>query len=322
MVNIGVAGPKRAHNESKKITKKVVTKEQVSTGMVNMFTGVECDDLKYLMAGFMKMPELVPWLASLMRDGKLKEALQIKLMGEQHVTLGHKLGDKAKRFRNLSPRFWNILWRNIWATAPTEEESKEMRLEEHQRLGMVALQVDIDGLLPQTHRGNRFEGPLVKVFVERHKSVGSPLGAMTMEGFRERKYAYFSMPSPFCGLVLVNAQPDLKFQVFDEDKAKDATDWELVDTCTDHCALVSKALGFVQQLFPLVKRLDGAKELPVHLETFELPRAADCFPEPKSYRVADSPDTATPAVVTSSGSVEVDGVVVTPQKKRRSLSGH
>ena len=61
--------------------------------------------------------------------------------------------------------------------APTEEESKDIRLEEHQTLGMVALQVDIDGLLPQTHRGNRFEGPLVKVFVGRHKSLGSPLGA-------------------------------------------------------------------------------------------------------------------------------------------------
>jgi hypothetical protein len=56
-------------------------------------------DLALLMNGFARNPDLVTWLASLMRDGVLEKTLRDKLFGDQEITepwrqlfLVHQLG--------------------------------------------------------------------------------------------------------------------------------------------------------------------------------------------------------------------------------------
>ena len=59
--------------------------------LLDIFSDIERADVAYLLKGFKASPQLVPWLASLMRDGALAKMLQVKLAGEQPAQLGKKV---------------------------------------------------------------------------------------------------------------------------------------------------------------------------------------------------------------------------------------
>ena len=64
---------------------------QVEKGALDIFSDIERADVAYVHKGFKASPQLVPWLASLMRDGVLAKMLQVKLAGEQPAQLGTKV---------------------------------------------------------------------------------------------------------------------------------------------------------------------------------------------------------------------------------------
>ena len=69
--------------------RKAVSKGQVKNGVLEIFSDIERADVVYLLKGFKASPQLVPWLASLMRDGVMANMWQVKLAGEQPAQLGN-----------------------------------------------------------------------------------------------------------------------------------------------------------------------------------------------------------------------------------------
>lgn len=152
---------------------KTKSRGQVQQGAIDLFNDVEKSDLQFIMKGFEKAPQLVPWLASLMRDGVLEKTLRVKLAGDQPVQLGKKLGEKMKRFRNLPPRFWGLLWLNLWKQAPgPDSKDCKMTLEKHQNLAEWALRINMSGGIPEGHKASQYEAPCSRCSRRVTNSVG------------------------------------------------------------------------------------------------------------------------------------------------------
>ena len=228
---------------------------------------------------------------------------------------------------------------DLWKETPTnpEKPSKKWTLEMHQALAEWSLRVRLGGELPKLHKASGYEGPLLAVLKARHSEVGSKLQDMTPDKFDSAAYGYFSLPTPFVGVVGVTNM-DIRIKVMSEDQAAEASDWRLVENTNKDAALVSQALGFSQDLVVLAKRcmqkeqFEGA--FPDHDLTFEIKNAADRFPDPKNYgRTAAAPTSSilsSPASSSSSGVVKhaagtgcemVGDVIVTPLRGRRKLDG-
>lgn len=305
---------------------KSKSRVQVQQGAVDLFNGVEKSDLQFIRKGFEKAPQLVPWLASLMRDGVLEKTLRVKLASDQPVQLGKKLGEKMKRFRNLPPRFWGLLWLNLWKEPPSPD-SKECKitLEHHQSLAEWALRVNMSGLLPKGHKASQYEGPLLAVLKARHQQCGSKLQELTAQKFNAGAYGYFGLPSPFVGVVSVTGFETV-LKVVSEEVARTADDWQIVDNTNFDAALVSATLGISKDLFVLLKRSVAQAEFdrqwPEHDETFELANAEESFPKPKGYEDAipeSAGGSSSGEASASSSEVQFDGLRITPIKKRRTL---
>jgi len=67
-----------------KVSKRV-GKSTVAEGLSNVLSDVQQSDLAYLNRELVSVPALIPWLASLIRDGELEGAFDIKVEGNQHA---------------------------------------------------------------------------------------------------------------------------------------------------------------------------------------------------------------------------------------------
>lgn len=173
--------------------------------------------------------------------------------------------------------------------------------------------------MPRQHRSSDYEGPLIAVFKARHLQVGSKVAALTAELFKDEDFGYFRLPDPFDGNVAV-AGSTVRLLVVHQDKVKTATDWCLDENCTLGAALVSESLGFKQELFPVLKTVMPLKDFELvyvtHDKSFELPSAADSFPQPKAYEAPGETEG------TSSSAASSTGVLVQlPTKPRKSIEG-
>ena len=292
--------------------------------MLDMFDGVEKTDLQYLINGFKKSPSLVPWVASLMRDGQLLKALSIKTEGAQPMALGKKMAGKFKRFRNLPRRFWELTWVNLKiapADAFVEKENKFI-LEVHQALAEWIFRLMMDALLPSQHKAAQYEGPLIAVLLSRNKAVGSRCADLSLARIKQGIFGYFYIPPDFAttGEIIVQGGKGMKIKVVAVEIAESVDDWIIEENTNFDCRLVSPQLQFGQGLFCLLftQHPETKKLYPEHDDAFEFPNAADGFPDPKAYSAAAMiQGEETP----SSGSASSpDGTVtVTPIKRRRPL---
>ena len=324
---VAAAKPKSKPHASKK---KQASKSQVERGTLDLFSDVEQADVKYILKSLAKSPQLVPWLASLMRDGALEQVLRRKLVGEQPAELGRRLGDKVKRFRNLAPRFWNLLWVSVFNEPPSTEKRDRLTLEQHQALAEWALRVKLDGPLLGCHKSSGFEGPLLAVFKARHEQCGRLLADVTPAKVQAFEFGTFVLGQPFDGSVSVRGHA-MQIEVCPKEKAEEAEGWFLIDNTNRDAALISDTLGFSQNLFVLVRKKcspdEFAKAFPEYDDTFEIPSAADRFPCVKSYddpaRDSRAGPSELPVLMDSSCAdtsiVKIDGLIVSPLKKRRSL---
>lgn len=322
------AAPKRRATPRKQAAK---SKDAVQSSALDLFNDVEKSDLQFLIKGFEQNYSLVPWLASLMRDGILDKNLRMKQVGAQHIELGKKLPVKCRRLRNLPPRFWNLLWLNLWKVAPSEKKGDKLSLEQHLGLAQWALRLTEDAELPTRHKSSQYEGPLLAVMKARHESLGGRLQDFTPDAFKNGGYGYFTLPVPFKGQVKLTNGATV--EVISEAQAATATDWEIHEGYNLDAALVSVSLQFSQGLFCIARRTlkeaDLNSAFAPHDQSFEMPNAADMFPDPKGYEApsgSGAASSASEARASSSASsmcaslgTSVGGVIVTPIKPRRQL---
>jgi hypothetical protein len=317
---------KRQPNNAIAHKKHAKSKDQVQNSAMDLFNDVEKSDLAFLMRGFGSNPELVPWLASLMRDGVLEKTLHAKLVGGQHIELGKKLPEKSKRLRNLPPRFFNVLWLNLWKDAPSLARADKMSMEDHVGLAQWSLRLTADSEIPIEHKSSEYEGPLLAVFKARHCEVGSRLQDFTTEKFKMQAYGYFKLPNPFVGTVSVGSQHMVK--VIAPERAAEASDWEIHECYNFDAALISVSLQYSQGLLCIARSNlsteDYENVFVNHDSKFELPNAADMFPSPKVYETPKKEPVPIAAVAAPSAAgasaMTVGGVIVTPMRQRRLLT--
>ena len=250
----------------------------------DLFDNVHKTDLNYVTEALSKNGPLCSTLASMLRNGSLENELKKKIAGGQHLELGKLLGIKMKRIRNLPPRFWELLWMNLWAEHPPTSKETKLSIEDHRELACWALAITSDCLVPTRHKGSGYEGPLLAVLKQRHVDMGSRLSNMTRQMYADGAWGYFALPQPFLGAVLVRGH-DLTFTVVHEEVAQMTTDWSIANNGTMEATVESESLGCVQCLFTVLTREKGSSwvkaNMPEHVFHFEYPNAADRFPEPK-----------------------------------------
>ena len=317
------ARPKRM---TRKPTRAGLLKTEAGANLLDMFDGVEKQDLAFVVNGFKKSPSLLPWIASLMREGVLLRSLSMKMEGTQPMALGRKLPPKCKRLRNLSPRFWELLWVNIWATAEDFQlKENKLTVEEHQSLAEWGLRVVLDAFIPSSHKAACYEGPLIAVLVARHVAVGSPFAGLTMSKVLKKIIGYFHLGHGFAesGEVIVNGRKGLTISAVSSEVARSTDDWKLEEITNFDARLVSANLSFSQGLFTLLHRQHPsvAEEYGAHDDAFEYPDAADSFPDPKAYdQSAQRLQITSESASSSEGANSPNGpVIITPIKKRRSI---
>lgn len=320
------AAPKRAAST----TKPSKSKTAVQASALDLFNDVEKSDLNFLMRGFQANSSLVPWLASLMRDGILEKTLRLKQVGAQHTELGKKIPEKCRRLKNLPPRYWSLLWLNLWKEPPSEKRADRLTAEENLGLAQWALRLSPDALLPTNHKSSSYEGPLLAVMKARHEALGCRLQKFTTAAFKRGDYGYFTLPEPFIGKVSITGGHTI--EVVSTPRAAEATDWQIQEPYNLDAALVSETLQFCQGLLCIARRTmppaDFAAIFAPHDDEFEMPRAADMFPDPKVYDLPEgtgaascsSSSFAAASPSAASSSASVGGVIVTPVKPRRRLA--
>ena len=335
MVRLMSASSRPQRRAEAKAKAKPKARRQKSSGgggtdsIMAIFDNVEKGDMMYMKTCFEQSPALVPWIASLLRDGSLLQSLARKQAGEQPLCLGKRIPVKCKRYRHLPPRFWELVWVNLGVCEASEFEVKSNKLPllKHQEVAEWALRMSLDAFLARNHKAADFEGPLIAVLQMRHNDVGSRLRTSQLRYIKSRLYGYFHIPDEFEGEVIICGQRGLMLTATTQELAATATDWELEENTNHDARLVSRSLAFSQGLFCLLfsqrPELRDAPEFAPHDDGVEFPDAANAFPDPKSY------DSAAKRLVNSDGgngaqdgvtTVSPGGTVtVTPVKRRRSI---
>ena len=300
---------------------------------VDMFDKVHLSDMKYVKDHLELSPPLAAQLASMMRDGTLEKTLFMKMAGGQHYELGKQIGKNVIKVKNNPPRFWDLLWLNIWKAAPPTAKGEKLTGEEHFELASYGLGLHEDARIPKTHKGAGYEGPLVAVLKTQHSTLGYRLSHLTPALYKAGNWGYFGLPSPFNGNVFLRGHEDVLLEIVPETKVAQADDWSLANNGTLNVTLESKKMGFIQLIFPVLRAEKGDEfvdeNFPKHASSFEHSRAADKFPEPRVYKrsiyvpIANDVDTEGTSSASASSSTkpaaQVDGLItVTPKKTRRS----
>ena len=308
--------PKAAANAKAKAAGGHSSSKTADGGWV--FSDVHKADAAYIMKELQANAVLVPFLASMMRDKTLQGLLTKHLQGGQPAALGRKIVAKAKALRHLPPRFWQLVWENIWLTKPEESSTLKMSLEDHHELAEAMLGISMDAPLPKEHKSSSCEGPLIAVLKVRHEEIGKPCACMTWAMYVAGDWGRFRTNKPFDGYIFVDAL-EAGILITTPEMAEAADDWVVSYPNSPNCTLTSAKLHFSQGVLPVVKAALPAFKIEELLANYERKNAADNFPDEKKYEVV----VAAPVeeACNADGSVTFEGVLVTPAKKRRLLGG-
>lgn len=162
------------------------------------------------------------------------------------------------------------------------------------------------------------------------KLSGGRLKNFNTAAYWRGEFGYFSLPVPFVGKVKVTGGPLI--DVVGQARAAKATDWKTQECYNLDAALVSDSLQFCQGLCiarSAIAEADFANTFPAHDTDFEMPNAADMFPDPKVYDAPQTMSSSSSAASSSfsaaspgaaSSSASVGGLIITPLKPRRRLA--
>ena len=283
-----------------------------------VFSDVHKADAAYIMKELHNNAVLVPFLASMMRDQTLQGLLTKHLQGAQPAALGKVIVAKAKVFRHLPQRVWQIVWENMWSTPPEEKPGQKMSIEDHHELAEAMFGISMDAWLPKEHKCCKYEGPLIALLKVRHEEIGTPCSSLTWTTYVAGDWGRFRIAKPFDGNITVDDNDAVLITT--ALMAQAADDWVVSYPNSLHCTLSSAKLHFSQGVLPLVMVELPDFKIEELLMACERKHAADKFPDEKKYQ-AVAAQVVEENAINDDGSVTFEGVVVTPAKKRRSVSG-
>mmetsp|Transcript_111630 Transcript_111630/g.240657 ORF Transcript_111630/g.240657 Transcript_111630/m.240657 type:complete len:308 (+) Transcript_111630:55-978(+) len=244
-------------------------------GMMGMFESTEHADLAYINLCLQNKPTLIPYLASLLRDGSMERALTSKLLGPLPESLGKALSFRCKRMRNLPPRFWVLLWGRVCPDV-VRDSVENLTALQHMHLAEFALEMAPDVALPTLHKSSGYEGPLLAVFMARLQDKGDRIKNITRDQVDSMKYGYFHFNPETKELKYMSGE--IMNPGITEEQWSRAADWCLTSNHNLDAALASDSLGHVTKLFKLAAN-QGVQNLPCsHAQEFEHSDAANDFP--------------------------------------------
>lgn len=257
----------------------------VNKGMDNLLEGSMQKDRQYIISCLDDRPQLLPLVASMLRDGDIDRALQRRKLADLVAVLGNKLGSKVKKHRNLPSRFVDKALNALVGTALFGDEAAEQpappggmpsaarRLE----VLLFGLGTTADTPLPKGHAHSEYEGPLLKVMDRRHSDMGNRLKGVTLAQFAAIGYWSWSSSDPtnvksqVRAGVVVKLPYAAQFMLALEGARIEKNHME-------HGAnLISTREGFCQGLGPLIATQIPKAQLPEIPADYEYAEAADEF---------------------------------------------
>ena len=234
---------------------------------------------------------MVPYLASMLRNGTLKKAIQVMCEHDVQIELGKKLGSKCRRMLNLSRRFKRDITKLVMTLVPQgqeppaildedaqadeEQKWKDLEDEDVNNIFNYAFGASDHVDLPSQHCHSSYEGPLTCVLIERYKFCKYRMFNFDVDSIRQ--WGYFDYPCKgqpstkvYCTLSGTYAEVMYKDDVMDA-----ANEWTIVNNMSMRAQLYSNVLNARVDLAPLFKRA-GVKIPDVEAE-FEYPDAAERF---------------------------------------------
>jgi hypothetical protein len=171
--------------------------------------------------------------------------------------LGKELPEKVLRFRGLpiatkqdfidmctaEKLFWEETEISPLITLTSDQLNELMEYQLHQSSW---------SLLPQTHRGARYSGPLLEVLRLRGVEKGNRLSTLTKDQYRDGLWGYVREVAPDWSWLKTHDGQELK-DFLPRSVYKKATDWVLEDNYSTKVAVISEPFGYAQSVSKLLK---------------------------------------------------------------------
>lgn len=249
-----------------------------TNSLSTLFDATNTSDLDFVMNYLKEETNLLPYLASMCRDGSLKRALAAKLLGNAPQALGRCLPERIKKFRNLLPRVLNAVWKEVMDEDSFETDASSFALETQEKLSEFAFRVNKDVLVPTSHKAARYEAPMVMVLVQRITDNGNPIRALTRQMIESHNFGYFTN----LGSSNIRMFDGSEFTVdMTPEQYNRANDWVIENNCSLRASLSSARTGRSISLVIEAQRAGFGAVFEFNpMVPFEYPDLCNGFPEP------------------------------------------
>ena len=276
-------------------TKRTMNEQQTVDTFEKILDAMGSSDMRYILKELQEgPPALVPYLASLIRDRVLHRAIEKNTRDVAPARLGKKLPEKVLRFRGLpiaikqdfidmctaEKLFWEETEISPAITLTSDQLNELMEYQLHQSSW---------SLLPQTHRGARYSGPLLEVLRLRGVEKGNRLSTLTKDQYRDGLWGYVREVAPDWTWLKTHDGQELK-DFLPRSVYKKATDWVLENNYSTKVAVISESFGYAQSVSKLLKTA-GLKPFDAEPDdnSFEMPNACNSFPMPPAEQKVCKP---------------------------------
>lgn len=229
----------------------------LAKGVDILLEGSSSKDRAYILACLDSRPQLLPFIASMLRDGDIDRALQRRNQQQIAAVLGNKLGAKVKKHRHLSPKFVDkaietLAGRKVFDDAADGKARNAPTASKKLEVLMFALHTLPDTALPTGHKHDRYEGALLKVMASRHTAMGERIKGLSWEKFDDIGFWGWAPSTPT--IVQCKLDPSLKLRLpFAADFMKALKGVHIkANYDLASAALTATADGFSQALAPLL----------------------------------------------------------------------
>lgn len=251
--------------------KRALTPAESAQAFGRLIDNQASADMKFIISELEQGPqELIPYLATLLRDKVLHRAVAEHQAAPLSKELGKKLPSKCSKLKNipLSIKVSFIKGECKEVLEWHASEREPLKKDELDHLLEFALGLDLNAALP-SGQPCQHAGPLLQVLQGRAAAVGKRLSTMTRQKYMNKQWGYvkdhsedWSKLTLFTGEELTGVIPD---------RASFVKDIRLEDNHSLKVALVCHEHGYQQSLLPAMKKvmvdqawLDGASGLHQH----------------------------------------------------------
>ena len=259
--------------------KRRVSQSDLNRGLDHMLERSIDKDADYVDSVIRGKFDLSAFVASMLRDGEIQDALQRR--GEAALTraLGRKMPPRSKKFKNLSKTFAVELVELIKESKLFgDDEEVDIDADAIKTAVAVALRVTLDTNLPKEHDHPEYEGTLRLVLLQRARDVGGMGRLAALTGAALSKFGVYDHPyrgeNTKVGCNFADVTIDLTLEIPNRLMADDEIVWEIrKNDSMFEAEIVGVDTGYKQNLWAVFESQHPLliENVPVDNVSFEYP---------------------------------------------------